>query len=413
MSTEFYFPSRTSQRWLRVGPLAGDLDRFASRLKSQGYACPSAVSKLRLVSNLSRWLQHHGLGVEALDEPRIEAFLLTRGPGCVRRGEATTARQLLSHLRASGRIPLAAPSPQSSNPLAPIERHYERFLVNERGVSRATVENYLPIIHAFLAERFATGAVALETLTVRDVNHFIVRQSQRLSRSRARLLVTALRSFLRHLHQRADIPADLASALLPVVSWRLSDVPKSLAPEQVEAILDSCDPRTAAGRRDRAIVLLLARLGLRAGEVAAMTLDDLDWDAGVVSVSGKDQRREALPLPREVGEALVAYLRDARPQCRTRRVFVRIHAPHVGFAGPVAITNVVHRALTRAGIDPPFKGAHLLRHSLATAMLRHGASLEEIGQILRHAAPETTQIYAKTDFEALRALAPSWPGGAS
>ena len=413
MSTEFYFPSRTSQRWLRVGPLAADLDRFATGLKAQGYARPSAVSKLRLVSNLSRWLEHQDLGVEALDEPRVAEFLLSRGPRCVQRGDAATARQLLSHMRAGGRIPLAALSPQSSNPFAPIERRYERFLVNERGLSRATVENYLPIIDAFLTERFATGAVALERLSVRDVSRFIVRQSQRLSRSRAKLLVTALRSFLRHLHQRGDIPVDLASALPPVVSWRLSGVPKSLAPEQVEAILDSCDPRTAAGQRDRAIVLLLARLGLRAGEVAAMTLDDLDWDAGVVSVSGKGRRREALPLPREVGEALVAYLRDARPQCRTRRVFVRIHAPHVGFAGPVAITNVVHRALMRAGINPPFKGAHLLRHSLATAMLRHGASLEEIGQILRHAAPETTQIYAKTDFEALRALAPSWPGGAS
>ena len=412
MSTEFYFPSRTSQRWLRVGPLAGDLDRFAARLKAQGYARPSAVSKLRLVSNLSRWLQHRGLGVEALDEPRVAEFLLSRGPRWVRRGEATTTRQLLSHLRASERIPLAPPSVPSSNPFAAIERRYERFLINERGVSRATVENYLPIIHTFLAERFATRTVALETLTVREVHQFIVRQSPRLSRSRAKLLVTALRSFLRHLHQCGDTPADLASALLPVVSWRLSGVAKSLAPEQVEAILNSCDPRTAAGRRDRAILLFLAWLGLRAGEVAAMMLDDLDWDCGVVSVSGKGQRREALPLPREVGEALVAYLRDARPQCPTRRVFVRIHAPHVGFAGPVAIIDVVHRALARAGIDPPFKGAHLLRHSLATVMLRHGASLEEIGQILRHQHPETTQIYAKTDLAALRALAPSWPGGA-
>ena len=206
MSTEFYFPSRASQRWLRVGPLAGDLDGFASRLKSQGYAHPSAVSKLRLVSHLSRWLQHQGLGVEALDEPRIEAFLLTRGPRCVRRGEATTTRQLLSHLRASGRVPLAPPCAPSSNPFAPIERRYERFLINERGLSRATVQSYLPIIHAFLAERFATRAVTLDTLSVCEVNQFIVRQSQRLSRSRAKLLVTALRSFLRHLHQRGDLP---------------------------------------------------------------------------------------------------------------------------------------------------------------------------------------------------------------
>ncbi len=413
MSIEFYFSSRASQRWLRVGPLADALDQFAARLAAQGYSHRSAVSKLRLVRNLSRWLVRQGLGVEALDEPRIEAFLLTRGPRCVHSGDAATARQLLCHLRADGRIPLAAPFPQNPDPFAPIEDRYERFLVNERGVSRATVENYLPVIRTFLAECFAARDVALETLTVRDVNQFITRQSRRLSRSRVKLVVTALRSFLRHLHQRGDIPFDLAGALVPVANWLLSGVPKSLAPEQVEAVIRSCDPRTAAGRRDRAIVLLLARLGLCAGEVAAMMLDDLDWDAGVVTVSGKGPRREPLPLPREVGEALVAYLRDGRPQCPTRHVFVRVHAPHVGFVGRVAIINVVQRALARAGIDPPLKGAHLLRHSLATAMLGNGASLEEIGQVLRHTSPDTTWIYAKVDLEALRALAPAWPGGAS
>ena len=413
MSIEYFFPGRTSQRWLGVGPLAEDLDQFAAYLAAQGYVRQTATRKLWLARNLSRWLERQGLGVEALDEPRIEAFLLTRGPRCVQRGDTATARQLLSHLRAGGRVPLAAPSPQISNPFAAVERCYERYLVNERGVSRVTVKSYLPVVRAFLAERFATRDVALETLTVRDVNRFIVRRSRRLRPSSTKLLVTALRSFLRHLHQRGDIPADLAGALVPVVNWRLSGIPKSLAPEQVEAVIRSCDPCTVAGRRDRAIVLLLARLGLRAGEVAAMTLDDLDWHAGVVNVSGKGPRREALPLPREVGEALVSYLRDGRPQCPTRHVFVRVRAPHVGFAGPVAVINVVQRALARAGIDPPFKGAHLLRHSLATAMLGNGASLEEIGQILRHSSPDTTWIYAKVDLEALRALAPAWPGGAS
>ena len=412
MSTQFFFPNPISQQRLRVGPLAADLDGFATRLKAEGYARKSALSKLRLVGHLSRWLKYQGLGVEALDEPCIEAFLRARGPRSVQQGDAKTARQLLNHLRANGRLP-PVPSPaDDESPFAQVERRYERFLVSERGLSRATVENYLPIIHTFLAERFAMRTVALETLTVQDVNQFIVRQSQRLSRSSAKLLVTALRSFLRHLYQRAEIPVDLASALLPVVSWRLSDVPKSLAPEQVEAIIHSCDLSTAAGRRDRAILLLLARLGLRGGEVAAMTLDDLDWNAGVVFVSGKSQRREPLPLPREVGEALAGYLCDGRPRWSTRRVFVRTRAPYCGFAGPGAIGDLVRRALARAGIDPPRKGSHLLRHSLATAMLRHGASLEEIGQILRHRHPETTQIYAKVDLEALRALAPAWPGGA-
>ena len=411
MSTQFFLPNPISQQRLRVGPLAADIDGFATRLKSEGYARKSAKSKLWLVGHLSRWLEQQGLEIEALDEPGIDAFLLTRGPGSVRQGDAKTVRQLLAHLRASGRLP-PVPSPADSSPIAQVVRRYERFLVGERGLSRATVEHYLPVIHTFLAERFATRTVALETLTVQDVNQFIVRKSRRLSHSSAKLLVTALRSFLRHLYQRAEIPVDLASALLPVVSWRLSGVPKSLASEQVEAIIDSCDLSTAAGRRDRAALLLLARLGLRGGEVAAMTLDDLDWDAGVVFVSGKSQRREPLPLPREVGEALATYLRDGRPRCSTRRVFVRVRAPHRGFAGPAAVGDLVRRALARVGIDPPRKGSHLLRHSLATAMLRHGASLEEIGQILRHRHPETTQIYAKVDLEALRALAPTWPGGA-
>ena len=181
----------------------------------------------------------------------------------------------------------------------------------------------------------------------------------------------------------------------------------------MESLLASCDRSTATGRRDRAVLLLLARLGLRGGEVAALTLDDLDWDKGLVTLSGKGQRREALPLPEEVGKALAAYLRDGRPACGTRRVFVRAIAPYRGFSSSMAICDIVRRALARAGIDAPLKGAHLLRRCLACGMLSNGASLEEIGQILRHRHPETTQIYAKLDLEALRSLAPAWPGGAS
>jgi site-specific recombinase XerD len=294
-----------------------------------------------------------------------------------------------------------------------MEQAYERFLVRERGLTSATVKNYLPTVHVFLTERFGTETIELERLVAQDANQFILRHAQHLSRTRAKLLVTALRSFLRFLYQRGDIPIDLASALLPVMHWRLSGLPKSLAPEQVNSMLDSCDRSTVIGRRDYAILLLLARLGLRAGEVVALTLDDLDWDKGIVTVPGKGQRREPLPLPHEVGEALVGYLQDGRPLCNTRCLFVRISAPHRGFTGAAAICDVVRRALVRAGIDPPFKGSHMLRHSLATEMLRCGASLEDIGQILRHRHPETTQIYAKVDLEALRALAQPWPGGAT
>jgi site-specific recombinase XerD len=224
-------------------------------------------------------------------------------------------------------------------------------------------------------------------------------------------MVTALRSFLRFLYQRGDITSDLASALPSVANWRLSHLPKSLLPEQVERLLASCDRQTAIGRRDFAILLLLARLGLRAGEVVALTLEDLDWEAGAFTVHGKGNRREQLPLPEDAGDALVDYLRHGRPPCTSRRVFIRGRAPHQGFSSSVAVCDVVRRALVRAGLNPPFKGAHLLRHSLATSMLRGGASLGEIGDILRHCRPETTQIYAKVDLDALRALTPPWPGG--
>ncbi len=413
MSLELFSLGPRSQRWLRVGPLARDLDGFAVALAAQGYPRQTVANKLRLVRHLSLWLESEGLGAEALHEGRFETFLLTRGPRRVPQGEAATGRQLLSHLRHEGRIPEAPEDTVSADAIARIEGTYERFLVQERGLSPATVINYLPVVHAFLSESFGARAVALETLGARDVNRFIVRHSEGFARSHAKSLATALRSFLRHLHQRGDLAADLAGAIPPITNWRLSGLPKSLSPEKVESVLASCDRSAAVGRRDHAVLLLLARLGLRGGEVAALTLDDLDWDTGLVTLSGKGQRREALPLPEDVGKALAAYLRDGRPPCGTRRVFVRAIAPHRGFSSTAAVCDIVRRALGRAGIDAPLKGAHLLRRSLACAMLSNGASPEEIGQILRHRHPETTQIYAKLDLEALRALAPAWPGGAS
>ena len=197
-----------------------------------------------------------------------------------------------------------------------------------------------------------------------------------------------------------------------VASWRLSQLPKSLPAAQVERLLACCDRSLPTGKRDYAILLLLARLGLRGGEVVAMTLEDLDWARGEMVVRGKGHRLERLPLPADVGAALACYLCDVRPVCATRRVFIRMQAPQQGLAR-TAICCIVRRALRRAGLNPEFKGAHLLRHSLATDLLRRGASLGEIGQLLRHRQPTTTQIYAKVDIAALRGIALPWPGGAT
>jgi len=222
-------------------------------------------------------------------------------------------------------------------------------------------------------------------------------------------MVTALRSFLRFLFERGEIETDLAASVPTVAHWRLAGVPRYLDDDEVEKLLGSRDLSTATGRRDRAILLLLARLGLRAGEIVALRLEDLHWREGEFTVRGKGRYHDRLPLPREVGEAIALYLQKDRPSCRSRRVFLRRKAPLRGFAGPGTVTTIVRRAIDQAGLEPSEKGAHLLRRSLATGMLGRGATLAEIGQILRHRSPNSTEIYAKVDIGGLRSLARPWP----
>jgi site-specific recombinase XerD len=222
-------------------------------------------------------------------------------------------------------------------------------------------------------------------------------------------MLTALRSFFRFLFLRGETDRDLAGAVPPIPEWRLAEVPKYLTPEEVEQVVRVCRRDTGVGQRDHAILLLLARLGLRASEVIALDLEDVDWRAGVLKVRGKGGYHDRLPLPADVGEALATYLRHHRPPCTTRRLFIRTRAPHRGFANPSSISTIVDRALNRAGLHPDRQGAHLLRHSLATGMLRSGASLDEIGEVLRHRASSTTEIYAKVDISGLRSLALPWP----
>jgi site-specific recombinase XerD len=285
-------------------------------------------------------------------------------------------------------------------------------LKRERGLQQATVDGYRPFVHRLLVERFRDEPLHLERLDPSDISSFVQRHAHSMSPKRAQLMLSALRSFFRFLLQQGEIATDLAACVPAVADWRLSTVPKYLGAEEVERLLDSCDRRTRIGRRDHAILLLLARLALRASEVVALELDDLDWRGGEIVVRGKGQRHDRLPLLREVGQALATYLRRDRPCGSTRRVFVRTRAPIRGFAGPTTISTIVRRALQRADLKPPAKGvaAHLLRHSLATGMLRRGASMTEIAEVLRHRTPSTTEIYAKVDIAGLRSLAQPWPG---
>jgi len=409
MIDQFYSHPLSSER-LRPGPLGTYIDVFAQNLVEQGYARWTVEEKIRVVAGFSRWLQSGERVVENLDEQVVSEFLrYRRRKGLSRHGAPPALRDLLRHLREAGIIPCAR-EPESS-PLHDIEVCFARYLTEERGLAQPTLDSYLPPVCAFLSERFGTEPIVLDELTPKDITGFILRHSNRVSPRRAQLVTGALRSFFRFLYERGKITTDLAASVPKVANWQQSTLPKFLEPEHVELLIKSCNRATPAGRRDYAVLLLLARLGLRAGEVAHMELDDIDWENGELMVKGKSVRNDRLPIPKDVGEALAGYLCDVRPHCSSRRVFLRLRAPLQGFTNFIAVCNIVQRAFMRAGLNPECRGSHLLRHSLATQMLRGGASLAEIGEVLRHQLPSTTEIYTKVDVTALRALALPWKGG--
>ena len=408
---EYFFSTPNVLKRLHFGPLGSYIDSFAQILEVQGYKRSTAKYKITIVADFSRWLDQQGFSVTDLDEITLNKFLLYRGRrGSIFKIEPPTLRALLKHLRETGVVPDAVRVDDDSKRRR-IESGFAEYLVQERGLEQITIDTYLPIAGRFLSDQFGTGPIVLNGLFPNDIVRFILRYTETVSTKRAQLIVCSLRSFFRFLYQRGETAIDLSPSALTVANWRLSELPKFLEPEQVERLLQSCNQDSLVGQRDYVILLLLARLGLRAGDVVHMTLDDIDWEVGQLIVRGKSHRQERLPLPQDVGEALVRYLCDGRPRCSSRRVFIRIKAPHKGFSSSVAICNIVRRALIRAKLDPAFKGSHLLRHSLATQMLRAGASLAEIGEILRHQRLDTTQIYAKVDLVTLRALAQPWPGG--
>lgn len=410
MKDRFQSDPTTLERY-RCGPLGLHLDSFAGWLSEQGYPRQTGMQKLRLFALLSRWFEQKKISIQQLNEQRIERFLRTQRKQLRRRRQVQhTLTQLLRHLRRLRVIPDRQP-PQAESPTDRLMHDYGRFLAQERGLSQATLDNYLPTVRRFLVHAFGTRTLRLDQIGASAINGFILRDKSTFSPKRVQLTTSALRSFLGFLYLRGQLAVPLAAAVPTVATWRLSELPQFLEPRQVQQILQSCDRSAPSGRRDYAALLLLARLGLRAGELVHLRLEDINWSSGEVWVRGKSSREDRLPLPPDAGRALATYLQQDRPSCSSRRVFIRMKAPHVGFSTSVAICDIVRRALRRARLQPGRKGSHLLRHSLATQMLRGGASLTQIGQILRHQLPQTTEIYAKVDLTALRAIAQPWPGG--
>lgn len=394
------------------GPLAGHIRAFAQWQKAKGYAQYSIHRQVLVVAGFSHWLKQQGVALRQVRSDQPSQYLRDRARRVrICRGDAPALRHLLGFLRHKGVI-TAEKATHQPTPAERCADQYGQHLREARSLAKATVVNYVPFIRGFLRNRFGNGPVKLARLDANDVVRYVQRQAPQLHLKRAKLLTTALRSFLRYARFRGEVVLDLAAAVPIVANWSMPSIPRAIGPDQVRRLLVSIDRRTAMGCRDYAIVLLLARLGLRSGEVASLDLEDIDWGTGQLSVRGKRGQRTALPLPADVGAAIAAYLRHGRRRSNSRRVFLCSRAPARGFLTPGGIGSILRHRLEDASIQAPTKGAHQFRHALATQMLRRGASLAEIGEVLRHRSPQTTTIYAKVDLKALRMLALPWPGGA-
>jgi integrase/recombinase XerD len=394
------------------GPIAAKIGSFAKSMCEQGYSLSSIHRQVFLVACFSRWLKQKGIGLLSVCSDHPAQYLRYRARHarpCP--GDAAALTHLIHFLRRDGVIPGEKKVACRPTPAERCAQAFGRYLLEERALAHSTIINYVPFIRSFLEDRFGTGRVALSSLRAIDVVRFVQHQASRLHMKRAKLMTTALRSFLNYGRYLGQVSLDLAAAVPIVANWSMTSIPRAISAEHVRKLLASIDRRTAVGRRDYAILLLLARLGLRSSEVAFLELDDIDWNTGQVSVRSKGGQRNSMPLPIEVGRAIAAYLRRGRPASDSRRVFLRAKAPIRAFRGASGVGSLVRHSLERAGIHAATKGTHQFRHGLATEMLRQGASLGEIGELLGHRHPQTTKIYAKVDIKALRTLALPWPGG--
>jgi integrase/recombinase XerD len=403
-----YFAAANSRARLRSGPTGPFIDVFAGALHQAGYARSTGCHYLLEVAQLGAWLGAKRVALSTLDEGVLRRFAERRGPCtcqgahryvCVHR--IFGARLFLAFLRGRG---LVAPRPEVRLPA--VLEQFQAWMLKHRGVRASTTRAYQYPLVEFL-ERLGDDPAAY---TAGQVREFLVARAAGVSVRYAQNGVTAVRMFLRYLASQERCSADLPDAIPPIAQWALAPLPAYLDAEDVERLLRAPDPRTPVGKRDRAILLLLARLGLRADDVRRLCFDDIDWRTGTILVAGKGRRSTRLPLPQEVGDALLECLRAGRPKRADPHLFLRADAPHTPLKNASSVSFIVRHLAARAGVRlPRGHAAHVLRHSFATTMLRDGVALPVIGAILRHRSEETTAIYAKVDVTALRRIARPWP----
>ena len=400
-----------SRLWVPVvsGPLAPYAAGYGSWLAARGYSRWTVGHRLRQLDLLSRWSERERLSPGELTLEQVERFLAARRAAGYSAWLSVRSTMLpLEYLRALGVVPAEVTPDVVEDPLERILAGYRRYLLDERGLTELPVARYEAAARLFLTGRVSPDGSGLARLGGADVSLFLAAECPKRSVSRARQLTTGLRSLFRYLYLTGAIPDPLVWAVPAVADLRDRSLLRGLEPPVMRRLLGSCDRRRTVGRRDYAVLLLLSRLGLRAGEVAAIKLDDIDWRAGELLIhNGKGRRDQRLPLPADVGAAIVSYLRR-RPQIEDRALFLRVIAPAGGITRR-GVSAIVGTACKRAGV--PSVGSHALRHTAASEMLKAGASLQEIGEVLGHQEPRTSARYAKVDRKTLRALARPWPEG--
>ncbi|MGX0904456.1 integrase/recombinase XerD [Roseovarius sp. MBR-79] len=398
---------------MEAGELAEPIVAYAAHLSGLGYTALTIKGYTDSARHLGAWLALSGLTISALDEHALERFARHK---CRCGGNRSSDRLSSKYVRRvhrftyylgdCGIIPKVAPAALVVDPSV---ARFGEWLRRHRGLSERTIARHVRMVSRLLPA-LGVDPDAYDASRVRAV---ILDEGTRCSAAYVKTMAMALRGYLRFLATRGECRPGLDHAVPPTPDWRLSALPRYLLPEDVTRLIEGCDLSLSHGIRDRAILLLLSRLGLRAHDIWAMEINHVDWAAGTVRVRGKRRREVRLPLPQEAGDALLAYLEDARPLVDERRIFLRSAAPYVPFASSNVVSTIVRSALRRAGItDAPSQGAHLLRHSAATAMLRAGATLDAIGAVLRHQSPDTTAHYAKVDLATLCLIAQPWPGDA-
>ena len=389
----------------KPGAMGPFIEGYRAWLAGRGYTSGTVVNMLAMAGGLGRWMDVRGLAPGDLDRAAIAEFCdALRAAGMRRVPGAHGLDRLLEYLEDVGVVDRRR---SSATPAGALAERYRQWLVTDRGLAEATVVRYVKLARSFLGQRL-TG-LGVDGLSGAEVAAFLLAESERLSIGSVKGRVGELRSLLRFLYLQGLTPRPLAAAVPPVAGWRDTGVPKALPAGDVQRLLDSCDRADPLGIRDYAILMLVARLGLRSAEVARLELGDIDWRTGQITLRGKACRQDGMPLPCDAGEALAAYLSQARPATPLRQVFLAAKAPMRAIP-PGLVSDVTHRACDRAGL--PRVGAHRLRHTLATQMLRRGANIVEVSQVLRHRDLATTAIYAKVDYTVLRTVAQPWPGAA-